>query len=369
MVQSHTLLGSVAALFVCSHVCGFGTIQKQHALVPTPQRVQAAGRGSNITDATFFVANSFEVALATVLEKRGDRPSHDTKLYIGITLYFLSARLLGRDEKWRLGRNVEELFKILCFLGINLIVLVIRQHISDYASFTAHLFVLILANQVLPLRRFAASYNEAWRLFSPDSERRPQALSDITGSTIYLNFERPFCRALVVFVGQSILMACYTYALWEEENAQYLHWFVGFVAVQLVSFSPDNNEDSPVGNPWDVWQWAYLLGALSQGNIILTGGRTVQVTIQTSTCYDRNLLRARAFMSFLVNAVFRDLLVFTIPAFLLDAGTVMDVVKDCLAIAFITTLDDVSNGGVYTVEFSQFKSGLQPAPRNIRRIC
>lgn len=49
----------------------------------------------------------------------------------------------------------------------------------------------------------------------------------------------------------------------------------------------------------------------------------------------------RCFLSFIVNCLFYDIILYTLPLLLMTSETMLDFVKDAFAVVFIVTLDDV----------------------------
>jgi len=81
--------------------------------------------------------------------------------------------------------------------------------------------------------------------------------------------------------------------------------------------------ESQLGAFWDYKGWSIIIRSA--------------INNQEHACMKFN----RCFMDFLINALGRQAVVITVPVWMMMAESMIDLVKDSLAVAFITQLDDL----------------------------
>lgn len=222
-------------------------------------------------------------------------------------------------------------------------------------------------------------------------------------TSIYLDFRENICRVTTVFVAQLLLLLIVGSAAVtrtsEPDAYNYAYWLVG-VSVQLACMSISYKQ-SQVGAAWNFWDWWKIGNSGPEiflekeerglytarqeaaavkaeefatwffslfccdcercclenrtpgvknnlevevwkkmpGEKDLVGVKYIEV-ISYDTCSALKMI-ARFLCDFTVNGLGRQLLIISTPMFLMVAEDPIDVVKDAVAIAFITTIDTV----------------------------
>jgi len=168
-------------------------------------------------------------------------------------------------------------------------------------------------------------------------------VQELKATNVFMDLERPLLRVMCVFVGQVVLMLFYMHALGKQLRStrsgdfKYDYWVAAVLAVQFGALF-GSSSSAQFGNYFEhfsSWLHVFRRNIYVQGEGI--GGDMVFYKVDVSLA-DKAV---RSVMSFVVNAVFRDFIMFTVPIFLMLAEGPMDVFKDALAVMFLTTIDDV----------------------------
>jgi hypothetical protein len=155
----------------------------------------------------------------------------------------------------------------------------------------------------------------------------------LQATTQYQDVGTPLVRLCILTVAQTIMIYFYFNAM-EAEGAltpQAYSFWMAAIPVQIVA-------KTQMGTPFceEICFWNDILHA-EAGSVVQRGDDKDAPTIQLS--YSSCLIRAA--MSYYANCWNIALIALTLPLFLLSAATGGDFVKDCFAVVFITTLDDL----------------------------
>lgn len=161
--------------------------------------------------------------------------------------------------------------------------------------------------------------------------------ADAQTESFYMDLTKPLHRVLPYFVIQLLLLSFYISELHaddaeiktENESTEFGYWIVG-VMIQLFA------GDFQFGSPYNRAFW----------NKVLTDDRTQDIRYEMYYLLDRIPISygtgwlLRSYMDWIVNHVAKHIIMFTFPIFLSNEGP-LDFVKDCTAIFFLTSLDDI----------------------------
>jgi len=171
-------------------------------------------------------------------------------------------------------------------------------------------------------------------------------------TSVYQDFNRSSYRVIFTFLGQFLLAWFYLLSLQEnheeevaeEEKTQrrgqtasykYAFWTVGVVVVQLGVLLSANSSGS-FGSTFEGTEW---WRKVFNAQYCLTDGLKV-VPLSSAGKYTRFPI------SFLANSLLRDIVLFTVPLFLMESSTPMEVVMN-VAVTYLTNIDDVGIGQRY----------------------
>eukprot|EP00928_Gymnodinium_smaydae_P099129 TRINITY_DN9379_c0_g1_i1.p1 TRINITY_DN9379_c0_g1~~TRINITY_DN9379_c0_g1_i1.p1 ORF type:complete len:350 (-),score=57.89 TRINITY_DN9379_c0_g1_i1:169-1218(-) len=164
------------------------------------------------------------------------------------------------------------------------------------------------------------------------NERAVLQMQGFSAGNVYQDLNDVLSRSVTIFS-----VVGFAETKFEGEHSL-VYWVCSIVAVQMAAML-GRRGDSALGRYW----WAHLWTMLLNRNEELT-----------YTCHGKKFTKTnaeiwfRCGMSFIVNAILRDFISFTTPLLMMDAGNPLDFVKDCLAVVYISTLDDHAEGVEYT---------------------
>mmetsp|Transcript_46620 Transcript_46620/g.107690 ORF Transcript_46620/g.107690 Transcript_46620/m.107690 type:complete len:452 (+) Transcript_46620:92-1447(+) len=177
-------------------------------------------------------------------------------------------------------------------------------------------------------------------------------------SNIFQDFDKSAVLMAMVFVGQLLLWWFYVFSLQikapeifivpaEEDNAvgvkgrlRYAYWFTAVVAVQMGSLLVTDHEGQ-LGSGYEGWLW---WSKIRSASINTYTDELVELQVPS---WKRLLCQLFSFVS---NGMLRQVVLFTVPIFLMQESDPIDVVKDALAVTFLVKLDDIA-GKRYVLVF------------------
>lgn len=229
----------------------------------------------------------------------------------------------ARRPSMRRAAEYLDTFNFVFNMGVNLVVLAIAQRSHVIVLLCAFVIVLELPN----LREFCSI------------DTRAVNVNKFTAHTVYMDLLRRPCRTFLVFFGQVLVTTLYMIelkaAMTGSNNGNYFYWLVAVIGIQSAALFNDS-QSSQLGAPWDSGQWRSLVYLCFHSSSVVCRVEGV-AGLKLTRCH----CCVRCFVDFVVNALVRDLIGYTIPLFLMTAESGMDVVKDALALVFITQLDNV----------------------------
>lgn len=150
---------------------------------------------------------------------------------------------------------------------------------------------------------------------------------------MYTNTAIPLPVVGCVFALQVILLKYYVeYLVNLDETAEvnYEYWWVDFLLNFVNTINSRNFGTQEIGL-W-IWFWE-LTGTAKELEVdSMQGGNPTPTKVGVIV---------RCFMSSVVNMSFSSYVFCTLPIFVMTADSSIDLVKDCLAIAFIMDIDDL----------------------------
>lgn len=246
----------------------------------------------------------------------------------------------------------------------NLVLLVLAQR-----DFTAAMVWIILVSMVrasFQLRRFFTKkhgdFYAEWKALR-DSDKEPdEKVVSVTPTDCYQHAATPIGKkVLIIFFAQVFLFGVYVLAMRNDSHDMLckndINWNLAriTVVIQLVLSLNQGNQFEVNLKEWAAFMYARSVGAGTEYDIKIKPTDTTSSAIGTEPrrCTDV-YVKIRFVMSWLVNAVIFDLLISTAFLTLIGNDDPLDYVKDCLAIGFITQLDDLPDDdkleGFYYVE-------------------
>jgi hypothetical protein len=173
-----------------------------------------------------------------------------------------------------------------------------------------------------------------------------------TAISLYMDVECPTLQIIFLFIGQVALFVFFLSTLFKTENdlfyeitkpdkvPSYTFWLVSYIAVQMSAIY-NRGADSQLGDIWPTSFWQSLLANNESLEFAAPkfGHGGFGDPFEVSTCS----LAVRQVMGWTTKSVMRDGVAFVVPLFLMQSDEPMDFVLNCLAVAFITTIDQISN--------------------------
>lgn len=201
-----------------------------------------------------------------------------------------------------------------------------------------------------------------WSTECDMSHCQVQAAVSVKATDVYLDFSVPIMKkCFVVFVGQILLTILYVASLRDDlfgllcEND--VNWQLLFLSccVQLLLVSQMGK-----GFRDNLLDWAKCMhaGAFEGMSEIFTDEACEQ-------CIDRPTVRVRFLLACFVNGILYDFLIRTVYLSLIGNDDGMDYVKDCLALGFITTLDDIDKDDLFWIRKSKIRSSLSQVTQTL----
>lgn len=283
------------------------------------------------------VLTSLNATCAVALQSGGGASWQDAKFWLGLLCLFgcLAYRKYG---EYAFGVEHIDITKFVYNMGVNLIVLAIVQGSSH--NVVVYLCAFVLALEFPNVLKFGFGQTRAMCV---RNNVYMDLVSVFTANNVYMDLDRHPCRIVLVFLGQILLTTLYILSLKDSitsirsgtSNGNYFYWVVAVIAVQSAALYNDSR-GSQLGPTWDYKQWRLLVRLCFSGSVFhdhVASGDKVETT-RLHCC-------VRCVADFVINAFVRDLIGYTIPLFLMVAESEMDVVKDALALAFITQLDNL----------------------------
>eukprot|EP00443_Scrippsiella_acuminata_P044467 CAMPEP_0115337490 /NCGR_PEP_ID=MMETSP0270-20121206/89562_1 /TAXON_ID=71861 /ORGANISM="Scrippsiella trochoidea, Strain CCMP3099" /LENGTH=333 /DNA_ID=CAMNT_0002758723 /DNA_START=48 /DNA_END=1047 /DNA_ORIENTATION=+ len=177
----------------------------------------------------------------------------------------------------------------------------------------------------------------------------------IESTNIYTDFARSIVKVSLTFLGQFMLGWLYLISLQDnhEKNhagrtaaqtlgddvpqkvPQYAYWAIGAIGVQIgVILSANTN--GHFGNTFEGMHWWCRV---LQVRVLLDkdGGDFEDLELEPFVKYMRFI------MSFLANSFLRDIILFSMPVFLMQSTSNMELVLNSFALTFLSTIDDTPN--------------------------
>lgn len=229
--------------------------------------------------------------------------------------------------------RAEYTSKAVYVLGLNLIILTLLQYYDSAGLFIA--LVFIACNLVVKTKI----------LWVPTDLK---AAGKYGADSMYEDLSLPMIQLWFLFCGQLIYAGFYFYALFfhlhNHDDFEYLHWVSGYVCVQMTAIF--NRQNNYLGPDWNTAEFIDLIRiaprtSFSEYREGGEGGQPFRVA--------RPQLVVRFLMGFIVNSGVREMTAFTIPVLLGTFYDPLNCVVYSLAIAFITTLDDIKETKIFTL--------------------
>eukprot|EP00927_Polykrikos_kofoidii_P052878 TRINITY_DN4689_c0_g2_i1.p1 TRINITY_DN4689_c0_g2~~TRINITY_DN4689_c0_g2_i1.p1 ORF type:complete len:637 (+),score=117.17 TRINITY_DN4689_c0_g2_i1:22-1911(+) len=251
------------------------------------------------------------------------------------------------DTKSIYGRGFTQLTTLIQlsfrFIGMDLLVISLASR-AAYPTFTALLFVLGWLN-VLDVTSMASTnaWRKMWKL-AVDKSKKGEGVR-FSPNNCYMDLTQPFAlKVLVIFAGQVVLFGVYFVVLksegyqllcdWPGEGSTLAGRLLLFLCCIVIQFLTATQSGSSFRD--NSLNWVVMLSVKEWPGAYHVPAGALQVDKEDVQAY----VTIRMFFGFLVNVVFGDFILYTLPLVLMSNDSGLDFVKDCLALAFIMTLDD-----------------------------
>lgn len=219
--------------------------------------------------------------------------------------------------------------------GINLAVLSLNQHLYGFGFIGVLGFVVF--NAVFVQLRFSGEVEE-FEVPCRDSEmpgdERPEITIQI--DSVYESVSSRFPQVVMVFITQTCLLLSWwysSYVRYETNKVCYGFWFLAYLVQMSGIFC--RGQDSAIGRSWKIQRWKGIRDINQQIEYKCQG--------DWHSMSDFHML-CREIMGAAVNTLYRDLIAFLTPLVLMQCKDSSDFVQNCFAVAFITQLDDMTDG-------------------------
>lgn len=223
--------------------------------------------------------------------------------------------------------------------GMNLICLVFVQHLERGVTLV---MALILMQNIL-------STIVWWK--SEDVRKDHQ----FTATSLYMDPEIYPLQLVFLFTAQLLLFSFFVSTLFTTESQfvtemkdpnktpSYTFWIASYIVVQMSAMF-NRGADSQIGEIWPTSLWHSLV--MNSSNLQFAvpqfGGGGFGQPFQVS----KMSLMMRQVMGWITKSVLRDGVAYVVPLFLMQSDEPLDFVLNCLAVAFITTIDQVRDKDV-----------------------
>jgi len=300
---------------------------RNDAAFQTSQHVSREERHAN--SSLEWAAEELENVLKMILKPHGVRWSHDLKLLLGAMLWGCTWCFWFFGGPWAERHPRVGIYgsKVCATLGQNLVVLSFLQTMPIQGFIV--LIVMCIGNIISVLILF---HDKGFQAPVGDG------VINFEVSNLYEDLATPFLQVLILFVGQVslfILVVYHTFVnLKSLDNLNYGFWVISFVAVQMSGFF-GRGSDSQIGKTWDLERFQELVNINS-----LVEYKAPKAAWHTIPMWR---MRLRQFTGFTVNTFIRDVIAYLTPILLIQSDNAMDLVQNCFAVAYITTLDDMEN--------------------------
>jgi len=178
-------------------------------------------------------------------------------------------------------------------------------------------------------------------------QQKPARLPNFTASNIYQDLAQDFLKVVTVCFSQVAL--CYIFFCgflfmeMSEDNFSYSFWFVSVIGIQLGACY-GRGIDSQLGSSFYDKLWIPLVSHCSQSTF-------THKLRKDSFTVTPIIMWIRLLMAFFVNEALRNMVGISVPIFLMQSSSPMDFVMNCLAFAYIFTIDE-STGVSYEIEYA-----------------
>jgi hypothetical protein len=279
----------------------------------------------------------------------GYRACHEVNLRVSTPGVSARNMRFAHHDKLRLGEsdicNILQL--VMRTAGLDILILSSAEH-NIYGSLFAILGgAVVYSLAVIMMRITSSNFLLSLNLRLAKAQVKDAIFVKVSPNNIYMGLGQSFSSKLVpIFAGQCLLLVTYSFSIHDDLYTTLCtgkwSWFMIFASI-IVQFLMMTQ----LGKSFvlELEDWAILF--LRKG--------WVKRDIEEEECPDTNAdapditgsgdayVRLRCLMSFAVNSVLWTFVLCTVPLVLIGSDDGMDFVKDCLAMAYITMLDDVDD--------------------------
>lgn len=276
-------------------------------------------------------AVDLEVLMRFVLEPSSDTPFLDLKLLIGIGMWggIWCYWLYHKDEHIAVRQAVVSKYwaKAVMVLGLDLAALSLLQ------QFQTRGFLGVLSMVMLNVHYTQVLFN------SPDiAEPAVGETRTVDVKSLYEDVLSDLTQVITVFITQTVLFLYLFYAsfvTYTDSSSVTYGFFVTAYQVQMSAIF-QRGADGVLGPTWNIQRFRGMMDINS--NVQYQEGHNLWGSVPQWK------MRLRMVMGFTVNTILRDLIAFLTPIVLMQSDDAMDFVQNCLAVSYITQLDDLSEG-------------------------
>lgn len=301
--------------------------EKERRMVPKYERAmreKEAHKKKNEEQPKYPFINLLHERLELVFGKYTEQWYHDWKVWVGVTLWLMVW------VKWTVY-GYDEIYyqRGLYAFGLNIMILHLLQYAETIKMGMLWVSILLGLQAILQSLLW---YREDLKEKSDDLPE--EWLCD----TLYLDLSLPVLQIFVLFVAQCCVWWFYMTSIlnnFDFNNVNYMFWLVAYLAMQMTMIF-NRGGDSVLGNPFPVADVYRLFIHASKMSVEVKDADAEPFMVSKVDIIMRGLF------GFLVNAIFREIMAYTIPLMLMGFDQPMDFVVYCVGVNFICTLDDMT---------------------------
>jgi hypothetical protein len=232
----------------------------------------------------------------------------------------------------------QDLGQFMALLGVDLMLLGGAEY--NWRTTMYVLGGILLVRTVYGFTSFVyclTSLDSPYGEFAKEEVKATHSVDDsgtIMASNAFQDLGTSFVRLAILICAQVVFFGFFVMEMIDEVNLTYkaYRYWLAAIPMQFISRSMLGRS---ICNEVACWNRLFHLEA---GTPIVREKEGMSTTI----LQNKASILVRAAMSFYVNNVCMTLIALTLPLFMMSSATDIDFVKDCFAVVFITTLDDIA---------------------------
>jgi len=252
----------------------------------------------------------------------------DWKLWSGITLTLIGCciQVCGGEQNVgeMLGNIIPKgkaLADAILYLGLDLMILSVTQR-NRVAGFIGIMAVIILQSVIMCFYQWLQLSCNIIKIWPKEATE-----VEMEASNVFLDLPNPFAESFVRFLGQTMLMGYYWHYVFTVSKFDNLVFWLATLPVQLLAKHQMGRSYQDSRLDW--------LRIFSSCRYRMSDKESMQMNSSLE-------LNMRCLQAWIVNHVYYQSLILSVPLMLMQSETGIDFVKDAFAVMFIPTLDELS---------------------------